>query len=334
MSASHRVVLSALVALALCTPPTRAAAQEESPLFLAQKRFEAARQLYDAGDHTGALSGFLSSFALHPSPNTGLYIARALKHLGRLGEAVARYEAVVSAVSQHAERERYAPAAAAARAEARALEPRVARLTLTLPDAPPEATVRLGDGRSLQRPVKRLPLDPGAVELVLEAPGRPEVRRQLALVAGQHLQLEVRLTPPPATRPAAPATRPAAVSPPAAGPPAGARRTRRWLWIGGWSAAAAGAASLVASIVCWRLAQDRFDTLSAECGAAPCPPGRQGLIDEGRDLELATNVTLGVGAGLAATGAALLVVSLLTERERPVALGSDGSALLLGWSFD
>lgn len=332
MFGSRRVVLSALVALALCVPPARSAAQEESPLFLAQKRFEAARQLYDAGDHTGALSGFLSSFALHPSPNTGLYIARALKHLGRLGEAVARYEAVALAVSQHEERERYALAAAAARAEALALEPRVARLTLTFPDAPPEATVRLGDGRPLQRPVKRLPLDAGAAELVLTAPGRPEVRRSLALVAGQHLQLEVRLTPPPATRPAVLASRPTAV--PSSQPSPGGGRPRRGLWIGGWTAAAAGAASLVASIVCWRLAQDRFDTLSSECGATSCPPDRQGLIDDGRGLELATNVTLGVGAGLAVTGAALLVASWLTERGRPVALGSDGTALLLGWTFD
>jgi hypothetical protein len=307
---------------------SRAAAQEEDPVFLAQKRFEAARQLYDAGDFSGALSAFQSSLALQPSPNTSLYIARSLKHLGRLGEAVARYEEVVRAVAAHAERERYAPAAAAARTESRALEPRVVRLTLVLPDAPPGVTVRLADGRRLALPVERLPLDAGPAELIIEAPSRPAVRKKLSLVAGRHMRLEVRLTP--ASRPVA-ASQP--VEPPTPGPAPGEERLQRALWLTGWTTVAAGAASLVTSVIFWRLAQSRFDTLESECGALPCPPGHAGTLDEGRRYQLATNVALGVGVGLAATGAALLTYSVVLKRRARVALRSDGSTLLATWRF-
>jgi hypothetical protein len=178
--------------------------------------------------------------------------------------------------------------------------------------------------------VERLPLDPGPAELIVEPPDRPAVRKTLSLVAGRHLRLEVRLAP--ESRPVTPTSRPIEKDPKPRTAP-GDGRLQRGLWLTGWATAAAGAASLITSVIFWRLAQSRFDTLESECGADPCPPEHAGTLDEGRRYQLATNATLGLGIGLAATGAALLTYSLLLKRRARLALSSDGSSLLATWSF-
>lgn len=300
-------------------------ARAEAPDYLAQQRFTAGRVLYDAGDFEGALNAFRSSAKLRLSPNTALYIARSLRHLGRVAEAVAAYDQVISAVRQLADAGPYQRAMAAAREELAVLELRVARLSVRCRTAPAGLRVRLG-ARVLTGapPWHRVPVETGPVDLIAEAPGHQTVRRTLSFVATQHLDLELVLQP---TRLELEASSSSATSLLLEQPPSPRPRHNRGLLIAGWSAAGAGTASLIASLVFWRMAQNRYDDLNERCGGAPCPRAESPVIDEGRRYQTATNVTLGIGLGVVGAGAALIATSYLVG-ERPAAgLSVDGAKL-------
>ncbi len=312
-----------MVALLLACGAARAEPDVEA-LRLAQQRFDAARGLYEGKDYAGALTAFRISFSVLRSPNTALYMARCLRQLGKPAEAALDYELAARLAASNADRARYAATGEAATAELAQLEAQLARLTVRLLDAPAGTRLRL-DGELLPAslPLRRHPVAAGRRELVVEAPGLASVRRQLELRAGAPLEVELALR----------AARPRAVAPEPLARPAPPRRLRRGLAVAGFTTAGLGVASLVASIVCWRLADTRFDDLSRTCGGQPCPESLRGQLDEGRRYQLATNVTLGVGIGLAAAGAALLTTSLLVQRERAprVSLGVGG--VQVGWQY-
>jgi tetratricopeptide (TPR) repeat protein len=66
----------------------------------AQERYTAGRESYRLGLYGRALEEFERSLALLPSPNTRLYIARALRELGRWAEASEQYAATVREADQ------------------------------------------------------------------------------------------------------------------------------------------------------------------------------------------------------------------------------------------
>ncbi len=309
------MIVVALV-LVSAAPPAAAEATETAEA-LAQTRFEAGRTMFDAGDFGGALLGFRSSFELVQSPNTALYIARSLRGLRRFAEAAAQYEEVTRLSREHPQRDRYAEAARAAREEGEALEPRVARLTVTLRGAPPGTRVLL-DGRELRAAPRRLPIEVRRAELVVRMPGLAPLRRSLDLVAGKHLELELVIGPPApaASRPLAPASLTGG-------------HLRRRLQIGGWTTAGTGTATLIAALVLWRVAAARFDTLQARCPGL-CPEELRGTQDEGRRLELAANVALGAGLALVIGGGALLLGSRFASKAR-VSPTTAGFGVLLTW---
>lgn len=326
-------VLAAAASLAVMTPAAATeGANELSSKRLAQKRFEAARLLYDGGDYVRALEGFRASYAAYPSPNSLLYVARSLSHIGHQADAAWAYEQAAREAS--AAGEGYEQALRAAREEARALERSIARIRLRIVRPRENMHVEVGSRRISSAELARwIPVVPGDVRIRVDAAGIALIERHLTIDFGARQELVIELPPRDAAKPAA---RSRAVQPAVsdsgrperrddgARPRWSARRTFGWIALG------AGAASLISAIVTWRLAQDRFDTLEEACGAPPCGEGDDRLIDEGRRLETATNTTLGLGIGLSVIGASLLVWDLLrgSPGKTTLGLGADGAARL------
>jgi tetratricopeptide (TPR) repeat protein len=89
----HRTKSIALaIALMLVAPAAaRAEGAPNDPQSAAQELYTAGRESFRAGLYGRALEDFERSLALVPSPNTRLYLARALRELGRWNEAAEQY---------------------------------------------------------------------------------------------------------------------------------------------------------------------------------------------------------------------------------------------------
>lgn len=298
------------------------AAQDNSAF--AQQRFSRGVELYDARQYEQALAEFRASLELFPSPNARLYVARSLREMGRLAEAVMEYERTVREANDRAQIDpRYTATRDSASTELTALEPRVGRLTVRATDIPAGARVTVG-GREI--PVAGLgvpiPATPGQVAVVVELDGREVARREAEVAAGGTASVDLQVdatalaattqgqagaganaggagsgeivTPPPPVVPE---------PPPAPSPD----RTLAWVGFG------VGAAGLVSFGVFALLANSQYQELSSQCNETTCPSDRIEDIDRGRTYQTITNVSLGVGlVGLAA--GALLYVAAPTPR--------------------
>lgn len=266
---------------------------------MAQERFARGSTLYTSHDYTHALDEFQASLALYGSPNTRLYVARCLRDLGRLDEAVPEYErASREATDRAATDPRYVPTRDAAQAEMLAILPRVGRLTLNAPGLPTGAVIHVS-GRQIPREGigVAMPVMPGSVEVLAEAEGHRAFRRTIEVAAGseQSVSVELQALPriegntetPWGRRP------PPVVAPP---PRRGVPRAVAWASFG------VGAAGLVGFGIFAGLASSRFSSLDAQCNSGPCPIDQRDAVAGGRTLQTLTNVSLTVGLVGAAAG--------------------------------
>lgn len=192
---SGRTVLAFLtIRIALVLAPSHAFGQDTRTI--ATQHFLRGRALYDSLDSRAALSEFREAAALVPSPNARLYVARCLRDLGRLDEAVVEYEqTIVDASEQARVFEGYDETRAAAQQEVRALEPRVGRLTVRVGPVRPSA-LRIG-ARVLPGAAAgiSLPVLPGDVRVGVDAPAYRSASRYAHVAAGQVVTLDVALMP-------------------------------------------------------------------------------------------------------------------------------------------
>src|SRR5262245_28732695 len=135
----------------------------------AQKTYEAGTKLYDSKHYEEALAAFRASYQIVASPNSRLMIARCIRDLGRNAEAYREYEAVVAEASSKGDK--YKGSAAAATEERDELRPKVALLTIRVADAPPEFTVKVGQGMVAKGEIgTALAFDAGPTVVTAEAP--------------------------------------------------------------------------------------------------------------------------------------------------------------------
>ncbi|MBI5517206.1 MAG: hypothetical protein HY909_25730 [Deltaproteobacteria bacterium] len=296
----------------------------------AQQRFARGASLYETRTFAEALEEFRASLSLYASPNTRLYVARCLRELNRFDEAVPEFERTVREAADRAATDpRYAATREAAQNELRSIEPRIGRVTLTVPEVPAGAHVRIA-GREV--PVAALgvsvPVLPGHVDVVVECEGYLTETRGLELAAGADERLTVTLRRNPALEGhrETPWTPPPPPPPP---PPPG----RRVPLVVAWSALGVGGAGLVGFGLFAGLASARFSDLERQCGGAACPPELAGRVDGGRTLQTLTNVSLGLGlAGLTA-GALLWVLGGPPARPAAVRVGFGGNSLTFEGTF-
>jgi len=204
------VALAVAVGLLLTT-------QAEEARDRARDAFTQGQDLYRTGDYAGALAAFQNAEAIQPSPATQYNIGRCHERLGQLADAVAAYERYLSAAPDAPDHD----ALAGHVAELRRQMPQVGHLKVSV--EPPGASVTVDEAPAEPAPVDRL-LPAGRHLVLAELSGYTPARRDVEVVAGGSLQLELTLRPmetAPATRAPDAAVREQVPAP--APPPSGGR---------------------------------------------------------------------------------------------------------------
>jgi hypothetical protein len=290
----------------------------------AQKTFEAGSKLYDTRHYEEALAAFRASYQIVASPNSRLMVARCLRDLGRSAEAYREYDAVAAEASRRGDR--YKSTAEAATEERDELKPKIALLTVRVADAPPEVTVKVGQGTLAAGEIgTALPFDAGAVVVTAEAPDGATARAEVTLTAGAASTVELRLVKK-AEAPIAAPVAPASVGPkPASSSPS---PLRTWAYVAG----GVGGAGLITFAIFGTMTASKYSSLESACPDKQCPPDKQGDVDAGRTYQTVANVGLAVGLVGIAAGTTLFVLSLnepKDEHATTVAFGL-GSATVGG----
>jgi tetratricopeptide (TPR) repeat protein len=192
-------VLSLIVAASVALASAAQAAPSDDAI--EKERTEVYREgvaLAEAGRWGEALERFQRVVALRSAPRALLALASAEEHVGRLVSAKRTYgKARDDARAEHDE-------ALAGKAEAalQALEPRVPRLALVVPQEITGATAWL-EGAPIEISDDGVDVDPGVYHLVVTAPGRRSFEERVIVSAGQRKDVLVALDPvtaPPAPR--------------------------------------------------------------------------------------------------------------------------------------
>ena len=296
------IALHAPIASAAGTPIDQAS---KAQLRAAQKTFEAASDLYDAGRFEEAITAFRASHDIVASPNSRLMIARALMELKRVDEAYEEYKHALEDATGAASRdERYTKTRDAVAEELREVEGKVARVTVSVENAPEGTQVVVGDrtieGSALERPVVVLP---GEVSFAARAPSGREVRQTLNVPAGALEAVTLRFEDEPVVEPPpqAPPEEPVQVSADTDEPSS----LRPWAYVAG----GVGVAGLAAFSVFGVLNNSKFSELEDGCPDDHCTPDREGDIDDGRRFQTFANIGLIVGVVGVGASATLFVLS-------------------------
>jgi len=282
----------------------------------AEVLFDEGRTLVATGRYDEACPKFAESERLDPAVGTRLNLADCLEKLGRTASAWVEFRAAAGAAREKRQWERET----LARARAAALEPKLARLVVTVQggDRAPDLEVRK-DGAPLGRALwgTAVPVDPGKHVLEAKAKGKRPFR------------LEVEVPPGAATRVATtiPELEDADRTPPKS--PGRAQKIAA-VAVGG-----AGIVSLVAGSILGAQAMARNEASNAHCiDGNLCDATGVSLRSEAMARGNAATGAFVAGA-LAATGGLVLYLTAPTETNARLGAGKVGSGagLVLGGSF-
>jgi hypothetical protein len=299
--------VGALLALSvLAAPAGQARAQSRDPV-MAQALFDEAKKLVEAGRVAEACPKFLASFRLDPKPGGAFNLGDCYERTGQTASAWARYLEAASLAEQAKQAER----AAYARDAARALEPKLARLTIAVPKGVAGLEVKR-DGAVIDPAAwgTAVPVDPGRHTIEAAAPGKAPLSFSIDVAAGNAgarveipdlLERSNDVAPPPPPAPVVKA--PPFPSPPPAPEPAapGPSKRRAAAFVTG----GLGVASLVAGAITGGLAIGKKSTIVANCGPNDGHPSDPSACNQ-------TGVTAGNALkALAAASTATFVVGVV-----------------------
>lgn len=162
--------------------------QAEDTRDRAREAFSQGQELYRVGDYARALAAFQSAEAAQPSPAAEYNIGRCHERLGQPAQAVAAYERYLVAAPAAPDHDVVAEHVA----ELRRQIPAEGRLSVSV--EPPGATVTVDEAPSEPAPVDKL-LPAGRHLVLAELSGHTPARRDVDLLAGGSLQLELTLPP-------------------------------------------------------------------------------------------------------------------------------------------
>ena len=183
---ARRVIGLLVVATGMLCIARPAEAEQEDP---ARQHFERGRALEEQGDLAGALAELQQAMELRPTFRLHRYMGRVCRGMGRLRESLDHYQTFLRDGHGVLDRDEQQEAETAVTE----LLGQLARLTVTtadgaqvLVDGTPVGTAPLAE------PVR---LDPGPHNIEVRLEGHGEVRRQVTMVQGEALTVE--LTPEP-----------------------------------------------------------------------------------------------------------------------------------------
>jgi hypothetical protein len=180
--------LRAALVLAVLVP-TQARAQERDPAG-AQALFDQARELSKAGRYSEACPKFLESNRLDPGIGTQFRLAECYEQSGKIATAWATYLDVASVARSSSQPDREK----AATKHATQLEPRLPKLVIDVPDASRVTGLEIHRDGILMGAVQwgaPVPVDPGAHEITVSAPGRRTLQKTVQLEESKPLTFSV-----------------------------------------------------------------------------------------------------------------------------------------------
>lgn len=315
-------VMVANVALGAGVDPAQATAVQREQ---AQALFIKGKHKFDARDYRTALENFRASLEIVQSPNTRLYVARALRELDSLVDAYAEFGRTAAEAKEHEHEDgRYGKAAEAATAERAEVGKKLAFLRLNVSHTSDDTVLNVGGSPILKAGWREpIPVMPGTIVVELATPGAPPVSKSLSVLAGQSVDVPVDGgiadpgdAPPPPPVVDAPSTRP----------------PWRILWIAGYGVGAVGLLTFgIAGVSSNNTAAD----LEARCGNKPCPASFANEVSRGKTEQTIANVGLVFGLLGVAAGTTFLVLDLTSKRAAaaPDAAPAPQTSLVFGPSY-
>ena len=295
----------------------------------AQALFLKGKQKFDAHDYKGALENFRASIEIVQSPNTRLYVARALRELGSLVEAYAEFGRAAAEAKEHEHEDgRYGKAAEAANAERAGMGRKLGFLRLNIAHTSDATVLNVGGSVILKAGwAQPVPVLPGSVVVELSTPGSPPVSKTLSVSAGQSVDLPLDGGIPDPGGGGPPPPPPPVTDGPSATPP------WRILWITGYGVGFVGLVTLgIAGVSSNNTAAD----LAAKCGAGPCPASLANEVSRGKTEQTIANVGLVFGLLGVAAGTTFLVLDLTSKPSAtatPDAVPPPKTSLVFGPSY-
>jgi len=305
-------------------------AQSNSSGTLAEQLFNQARELAKANRWAEACPKFEASLRADPALGTRLNLASCYEHIGKLASAWGLYRETIDLAKRVGDLKKrdYAQKQAAA------LEPRLAKLSISAPARPPAGFVVTRDGVQIDASALGIPLyvDAGPHEIKASAPGFEAFTQAVALVDGKTETLaipDLKAVPPapvhdsgppaaahvPATEPVAapsPVQKNVATTEPVVAP--SSVRKYVGLGVGGAGVVAAGVGLLFGA-----KASSSYSDAKALCGSslacantADYGRGKQ-LISDARSNATLSTVLVAAGGAAIVTGA---IVFLTAPRAR------------------
>ena len=327
-----RFIATATVAVVL-TLPDSVRAQNAEEAATAEALFREGRALMSEGQHKEACAKFAASQRLDPSIGTLLNLADCNERTGKTASAWAQF-LEAETLSRRAGSERRERVA---RERAAALEPRLIRLTIIVPERVRVAGLKVKRDDAEVDPAawsSGYPVDPGRHVIIVTAPGKREWRTTIeARQEGERIEVTVpslgdapgvskRLEQPGApASPAAAPTDPATPAAPAAPAPAplsvaeGSDQRAIGLVIGG-----VGLVALAAGSVFGLSANSKWSDADCSGGVCSTPSDQQLSEEANRNADIAT-VSFIAGSAVLTLG----VVVYLTAPTDPEQLSSTGS---------
>jgi hypothetical protein len=190
------------VALSLALLPAVAAAQPTAPAHNSTtwgELFKAARDLVKSGDWDAGCPKFEASFALNPIASTLMNVARCHDHQGKLSVALSDYERALILNRETSNEGRRKELDAVGTTERDTLRPRVPKLRILAPGAPPGLVVECGGQMIVPAAFGgALPVDPGEIAIKASAPGYVTDARTVVLKEGTTAEVVIVLAKDPA----------------------------------------------------------------------------------------------------------------------------------------
>lgn len=292
------------LALSVCVVDARADdAGKPDNRARAQQLFESALTDAEAGNFAGACPKFLASQEADPKTSTLLNLANCYEKNGQSASAWGAFREA-QLLARKAGR---ADWESTAKARADAIEPKLVRLTITVPDESRVTNlvvVRDGSKLAVGEYGVAIPIDPGVHVVTASADGRESFAIQVDVQADS-----VAVTVPVLTPVAAPPKEPVASPKEAPGAPP----STRWstLKTAGAITAGVGGAAVLASGILGIVANGNYGDAQDRCSAPPrgCPAEAVADADGAYNLAAGATVTLIVGAVLVAGGAAMFFLA-------------------------
>jgi len=248
--------------------------------------FAQAVDTFKAGEYSEALASFLALSARTPSPNVQLYVGYCYVQLGHPTDAHRAFSNTLERVETSG-RVEYAATRDAARQQLAALDQQLAKLTISLLQAPRNAVVKL-DGKALDpsRLGSRLAIEPGVHVIEAEAPGVRAVEQSVALERGNAKTVALLLRPPQTQQDAHTVLDNKRND-------ASIHDSR--LTTLGWAAAGLGAVGWSVFAVAGFRAKDVYKSLQRQCESPCSDTTHRRDVDIGKSWQTAADVGLSIG---------------------------------------